>query len=267
MLPRVFLDGADLDLTLTDRVRLALALADTSARNRSEAEILPEHLLHGLLMEGSGESARILRRLGVDPAGLCAELEETLPRLPTLPLSGDAQETLARALRVTEELGEARTGSAVLLLALLEAGGVSSRLLEDSGLSPANVRREVLELRHGRRPFEEGGARVLCRCVLGLDGPVEALALRSRDETVDSLAERLLARHENVLRSYLSLAAGRRLARGELVVRILDGEDRPVPASCPVLDVPGESGAELRWTARVEGASPTGGMVEVGSTG
>ena len=68
------------DIVLTPRVRKVLALAEQKAKELRHAYIGTEHLLLGLLAEGKGLGAKILKTLDIDPQECCQEiLSELIP--------------------------------------------------------------------------------------------------------------------------------------------------------------------------------------------
>ncbi len=153
--------------SLTDRVRLAVALADTSAKDRRGSRVGPEHILHGLLLEGSGEAAKIMRRLGIDPGVLRTEVEATLGAVPALPLSEEGLFVMTRAHSAMEALGGKQLGTADLLLGLLdEEGTLAHRVLDEAGVTAEAARREILAMRRdqGQGLTTTGlpGLRILC---------------------------------------------------------------------------------------------------------
>jgi ATP-dependent Clp protease ATP-binding subunit ClpA len=137
----------------TDRARKVMALANDEAKRLRHDCIGAEHTLLGLVTEGSGVGAHVLKRLGADPRrvreaveerlkpGECSEIGETRPQTP-------------RARRVIEYAGgQARflrhhyVGSEHLLLGLLEdGGGVAGEVLLEFGLTVEKARREIINL-------------------------------------------------------------------------------------------------------------------------
>jgi ATP-dependent Clp protease ATP-binding subunit ClpA len=240
----------------TDRVRLTLALAGTIAKDRRSKRVDPEHILHGLLLDASGEAARVLRRLGVDPADLHVELEESLPAAPALPLGEAAEGVMSRARESMERLGEDRLGSADLLIGLLEGtSGIASRILREAGIGEEKVRGELVAMRRGRAgpvgSKEAPVPEILCSARLGLTGIRQVVRLRSREETLGALGERLARRHEDLLVSYLTLAVGDPVRAHEIEVRFLNPDrlSDALPPDRQALTVIGAEEVGLRWTA------------------
>jgi hypothetical protein len=62
----------------TPRARRALALAAEEAKSLNRANVGPEHILLGLMLEGGGVAAQVLRSLGADPKKARAEILKQL---------------------------------------------------------------------------------------------------------------------------------------------------------------------------------------------
>lgn len=68
------------EIVLTPRVRKVLALAEQKAKELRHTYIGTEHLLLGLLAEGKGLGAKVLKTLDIDPSECCREiLSELIP--------------------------------------------------------------------------------------------------------------------------------------------------------------------------------------------
>jgi pimeloyl-ACP methyl ester carboxylesterase len=124
--------------------RQSLALANVAARDAGAAEVTLEHLLLGILAEGSGVAVQALRSLGADLSAIAAEAN---PRLPG-PVVGDAgppglsaqsSAVLRRAEAEADRLGYPSVGQAHLLLALLNAAGPVADVLGRHGASYEGV--------------------------------------------------------------------------------------------------------------------------------
>src|SRR5260370_4836040 len=79
----------------TDRARNVVILAKDKAAERGDDQILPVHVLYGLVT-ADGVAARVLTGLGVDAAAVERELERTAPSANLL--AGEAADGDAEAL-------------------------------------------------------------------------------------------------------------------------------------------------------------------------
>ena len=145
-----------------------MALANQEAQRFNHDYIGTEHILLGLVKEGSGVGANVLKNLGVDLRKVRLEVEKLVKSGPEMVTMGKLPQT-PRAKRVIEyAIEEARNlnhnyvGTEHLLLGLLrEQDGVAATVLLNLGLKLEDVREEVLNLlgagvepeetTHGRR--------------------------------------------------------------------------------------------------------------------
>jgi len=137
----------------TDRARKVMALANQEAQRFNHEYIGTEHILLGLVKEGSGVGANVLKNLGVDLRKVRLEVEKLVKSGPEMVTMGKLPQT-PRAKRVIEyAIEEARNlnhnyvGTEHLLLGLLrEQDGVAAQVLMNLGLKLEDVREEVLNL-------------------------------------------------------------------------------------------------------------------------
>jgi ATP-dependent Clp protease ATP-binding subunit ClpC len=141
------------DDRLTDRARRVLQLAGRAAFFRGYGQIGTEHLLLGLLEEGSGVAVNALLNLDVPLRRFRRQVEQViLPKAnepPDADLSRTAavQRVLERAAAEARGLHHNYVGTEHLLLGLLhEQEGLTAWLLTVLGLQPEAVRQEVRRL-------------------------------------------------------------------------------------------------------------------------
>ncbi len=137
----------------TDRARKVMALANQEAQRLNHEYIGTEHILLGIVKEGSGVGATVLKNLGVDIKQLRREVEKLVRSGPNMITMGKLPQT-PRARRVVEyaieearALGHNYVGTEHLLLGLLrETEGIAAQVLMNVGLKLEDVRQEVLNL-------------------------------------------------------------------------------------------------------------------------
>lgn len=137
----------------TDRARKVMALANQEAQRFNHEYIGTEHILLGLVKEGSGVGANVLKNLDVDLRRVRIEVEKLVKSGPDMVTMGKLPQT-PRAKKVIEySIEEARNlnhnyvGTEHLLLGLLrEHDGVAAQVLMNLGLKLEEVREEVLNL-------------------------------------------------------------------------------------------------------------------------
>jgi ATP-dependent Clp protease ATP-binding subunit ClpC len=87
------------NIPYTPRVKKVLALAGKEAKALNHSHVGTEHILLGLLREGEGIAARVLKSLGVDPARTRNEILKELD--PNSAPSESEAESHMRAIRKT----------------------------------------------------------------------------------------------------------------------------------------------------------------------
>src|SRR5690242_21063231 len=149
----------------TDRARKVMQLANQEAQRFNHEYIGTEHILLGLVKEGSGVAANVLKNLDIDLRKIRLEVEKIVQSGPDMVTMGKLPQT-PRAKKVIEySIEEARNlnhnyvGTEHLLLCLLrEQEGVAAQVLMNLGLKLEDVREEVLNLLgHNMESGETGG--------------------------------------------------------------------------------------------------------------
>src|SRR6478672_3126210 len=149
----------------TDRARKVMQLANQEAQRFNHEYIGTEHVLLGLIKEGSGVAANVLKNLEVDLRKIRLEVEKLVQSGPEIVSMGKLPQT-PRAKKVIEysmdearNLGHNYVGTEHILLGLLrEQEGVAAQVLMNLGLKLEDVREEVLNLLgHGMEGGEGGG--------------------------------------------------------------------------------------------------------------
>jgi len=130
-----------------------MQLANQEAQRFNHEYVGTEHLLLGLIKEGSGVAANVLKNLDIDLRKIRHEVEKvvrsgpdtvTMGRLPQTPRS---KKVLEYAMEEARNLNHNYVGTEHILLGLLrEQEGVAAQVLMNLGLQLEEVRREVLSL-------------------------------------------------------------------------------------------------------------------------
>ncbi len=138
---------------LTDRARKVMALANQEAQRLNHEYIGTEHILLGLVKEGSGVGANVLKNLDIDLRKVRLEVEKLVksgPEMVTmgkLPQTPRAKKVIEYAIEEARNLNHNYVGTEHLLLGLLrEHDGVAAQVLMNLGLKLEEVREEVLSL-------------------------------------------------------------------------------------------------------------------------
>jgi ATP-dependent Clp protease ATP-binding subunit ClpC len=148
----------------TDRARKVMQLANQEAQRFNHEYVGTEHVLLGLIKEGSGVAANVLKNLDVDLRKIRNEVEKIVQAGPDmvtmgkLPQTPRAKKVIEYAIEEARNLNHNYVGTEHLLLGLLrEQEGVAAQVLMNLNLKLDEVREEVLNLLgHGMEPGGEG---------------------------------------------------------------------------------------------------------------
>ena len=137
----------------TDRARKVMALANQEAQRFNHEYIGTEHILLGLVKEGSGVGATVLKNLEVDIKKLRLEVEKQVKSGPDmvtmgkLPQTPRAKKVIEYAIEEARSLNHNYVGTEHILLGLLrETEGIAAQVLMNVGLKLEEIRQEVLNL-------------------------------------------------------------------------------------------------------------------------
>src|SRR6266542_3714534 len=130
-----------------------MQLANQEAQRLYHEYIGTEHILLGLVKEGSGVAANVLKNLDVDLRKIRLEVEKLVQSSPEvgtpgkLPQTPRAKKVIEYAIEESRNLKHNYIGTEPLLLGLLrEQEGVAAQVLMNLGLRLEDVREEVLNL-------------------------------------------------------------------------------------------------------------------------
>ncbi len=219
----------------TDRARKVMQLANEEAQRFNHEYIGTEHILLGLVKEGTGVAANVLRNLDINLRMVRLEVERLIqggPDMVTmgkLPKTPRAKKVIEYSMEEARGLGHNYVGTEHLLLGLLrEDEGVASQVLMNLGLKLEAARNEVLALL-GHAPVEQ-------RFSPRVSGQPWCLSLPMGRGTQHLLCDAAtVARwfaHKHVCTGYLLLgivhtsgtAAGRALARSGITAAAVAGQ-------------------------------------------
>src|ERR1700754_2193034 len=139
----------------TDRARKVMQLANQEAQRFNHEYIGTEHILLGLVKEGSGVAANVLKNLDIDLRKIRLEVEKIVQHGPggeqvvmgRLPHTPRAKKVIEYSIEEARNLNHNYVGTEHLLLGLLrEQEGVAAQVLMNLGLKLEDVREEVLNL-------------------------------------------------------------------------------------------------------------------------
>ena len=137
----------------TERARTVMSLARQASQTYQHDYIGTEHVLLGLVEEGSGVGAQVLRNLHADLKKIRVKVESII-RSGTRPVSQGqipftprAKKVLELSLEAAQGLGHNYIGTEHLLLGLLREGeGIAAQVLGRLGVEYDAAREEIQEL-------------------------------------------------------------------------------------------------------------------------
>ncbi|MBO0351808.1 ATP-dependent Clp protease ATP-binding subunit, partial [Phormidium pseudopriestleyi FRX01] len=141
----------------TEKSIKAIMLAQQEARRLGHNFVGTEQLLLGLIAEGTGIAAQVLKSEGVTLNKARVEVEKIIGRgsgfVPVeIPFTPRGKSILEMSLREASQLGQQYIATEHLLLALTQSReGVAFKILENLGVSLERVRAEVIK-RVGENP-------------------------------------------------------------------------------------------------------------------
>src|ERR1700755_2533491 len=130
----------------TDRARRVVVVAQEEARILNHNYIGTEHILLGLIHEGSGVAAKALESLGISLEAVREQVKEIIGRgqsAPSghIPFTPRAKKVLELSLREADGLGHNYIGTEHILLGLVREGeGVVMQVLERRGVTAERIR-------------------------------------------------------------------------------------------------------------------------------
>ena len=136
----------------TDRAKKVMNLARQEAQRFNHEYLGTEHVLLGLVQEGSGVAANVLKNMGIDLNKIRMEVEKIVKTGPSmvtmgqLPFTPRAKKVLELSMEEAGNLGHNYIGTEHLLLGLIkENEGIAAQVLLNLGVKLEDVREEVLD--------------------------------------------------------------------------------------------------------------------------
>ncbi len=137
----------------TDRSRKIMAFANQEAQRFNHDYIGTEHILLGMVKEGSGIAASVLKGMQIDIRKVRLKVEALVkagPEMVTmgkLPQTPGTKRVLESAIEKSRALGNNYIGSEHILLGLVEEQtGIAWQVLQGFGLNTRKVRAEIFDL-------------------------------------------------------------------------------------------------------------------------
>lgn len=138
----------------TERARKVMQIARQEAQRLNAEYIGTEHILLGIIQEGGGVAAKVLRNLNIDMKRIRQEVEKMISsqgqnvlQIGQLPFSPRAKRVIELAGEAAAKLGHDVIGTEHLLIGLIrEQEGIAAQVLTNLGLKVEDVQDMVLEV-------------------------------------------------------------------------------------------------------------------------
>lgn len=132
------------------------------AQQNQQQTIEPLHLLKGIFEKGKDVCTFVFQKLGVNAMQVQTVVDNELQRLPRVQggqpyLSNDANQVLERAVALSQQLGDEFVSIEPILLALLTSNTTAGRILKDAGMTEADTKKAIQELRQGQNVQSQSG--------------------------------------------------------------------------------------------------------------
>lgn len=230
----------------TDKAKAALRLAEKTAASLKQGYVGTEHILAGLLKEGSGVAARVLTTNGLAEVQLLEMIRDLItPDAGVLTKDRDGYsprgvKILEEAHRQAERFESEKTGTEHILLAIIKEGeNVAVRLLNTLGISIQKVYVDVLiaigedgaiykeDLAKKQNGRKKGGASVLeqySRDLTALAKKGELDPVIGREDEIQRVIQILSRRTKNNPCLIGEPGVGKTAVAEGLALRIVSGE-------------------------------------------
>ena len=136
----------------TEKAIKVIMLAQEEARRLDHNFVGTEQILLGLIGEGTGVAAKVLKSMGVNLKDARIEVEKIIGRgsgfvAVDIPFTPRAKRVLELSLQEARQLGHKYIGTEHLLLGLIREGeGVAARVLENLSVDLSQVRTLVIQM-------------------------------------------------------------------------------------------------------------------------
>jgi ATP-dependent Clp protease ATP-binding subunit ClpC len=146
----------------TEKAEKAIAFSQESAMTMGHNYVGTEHLLLGLVKEGSGVAARVLQSQGVTEEKVLKEIEELIGKgeessQQPLGFTPRTKRVLELAFKEARRTGQNYIGTEHLLLGIMKEGeSVAVRILMDLGVDPQKLFAEIVRMLNEEAPGAAG---------------------------------------------------------------------------------------------------------------
>ena len=153
----------------TLKAKESLVGAQNIAKKRNHQQMTPEHVLYALLDNTEGISVAALKKIGIDPATVAADLDRVLNKIvtvqgqPDVYFTQDALNALQLAVKISKDSGETEVAQDHILLGLFynEGSNLASSPLKNLGVKRQALLEAIVILRRNVASGSTNGSRPL----------------------------------------------------------------------------------------------------------
>ncbi|WP_448589783.1 ATP-dependent Clp protease ATP-binding subunit [Thermodesulfobium sp.] len=139
----------------TEKAAKAIILAQEEAKRLGHNFVGTEHILLGLLAEGTGIANKVINSMDIDPQDIRREVERLIGRgggtlISEIPFTPRAKKVLELSWEEARLLGHNHIGTEHILLGLLREGeGIGPRVLKSFNMDIGRVRSQIIQIISG----------------------------------------------------------------------------------------------------------------------
>lgn len=149
----------------TEKAERAIAFSQQCAVELGHNYVGTEHLLLGLVKEGTGVAARVLQTQGITEEKILKEIEELIGKGETagvqpVGFTPRTKRVLELAFKEARRMGQGYIGTEHLLLGVMKEGeSVAVRILMDLGIDPQKLLNELVKVLNEEAPGSNGAPK------------------------------------------------------------------------------------------------------------
>ncbi|MCP5048548.1 MAG: ATP-dependent chaperone ClpB [bacterium] len=205
------------------------------AGEHGNQEITPLHQAHGILSDPENIVPEVIKKIGIDVAGLISKIEDEINRLPKVQgvdqyAGNEFKTVLNKSIEIAAQFKDDYVSTEHLMLAVIEFGGTASKVLVSGGVTKENFLKVLMELRGGGKVTDqnpEDKMQALKRygqdlVQLARDGKMDPVI--GRDEEIRRIMQVLVRRTKNNPVLIGEAGVGKTAVVEGLALRILEGD-------------------------------------------
>lgn len=149
----------------TEKAERAISFSQQSAVELGHNYVGTEHILLGLVKEGTGVAARVLQAQGITEEKILKEIDELIGRGETagetpVGFTPRTKRVLELAFKEARRMGQGYIGTEHLLLGIMKEGeSVAVRIMMDLGVDPQKLLNELVKILNEETPGSNGSPK------------------------------------------------------------------------------------------------------------